>query len=67
VTLVAAMTARKTVLGKAFVKGKTAKEYVARELPKKVPYLEKFYKLNTRGDLDKRNEDLRDAVIIAFS
>jgi len=67
VRLVSANTARKAVLGKAFIKGMKAKEYVARELPKHVPNLEKYNKLNKLGKCDKRNEDLRDAIIIAMS
>lgn len=67
VHLISANTARKKVLGKAFIKGMTAKEYVKENLPKKLPYIEKFYKLNTKGNWDKKNEDLLDAVIIALS
>lgn len=67
VTLINANTARKTVLGKAFEKGLAAKEYVERELPKKVPDVKNYYKLNKLGNYDKRNEDLRDAVIISMS
>ena len=67
VILVSANTARKKVFGKAFIKGMTAKEYVAQELPKHVSNLETYYKLNKRQEFDKRNEDLRDAIVIAMS
>lgn len=67
VILVGATTARKKVLGKAFIKGMTAKEYVKQELPKHVPNLEKYNKLNKIGNYDKRNEDMYDAIVIAMS
>lgn len=67
VRLVSANTARKKVLGKAFIKGMTAKEYVKQELPKHVPNLEKYNKLNKIGNYDKRNEDMYDAIVIAMS
>lgn len=67
VHLVSASTARKKVLGKSFVKGMTAKEYVRQELPRVVPNLETFYKMNTRGTWDKKNEDMMDAIVIAMS
>jgi hypothetical protein len=67
VHLVGASTARKKVLGKSFVKGMTAKEYVKQELPKKVTNLEKYIKLNSRGNYDKKNEDMMDAIVIAMS
>ena len=67
VQLVSANTARKTVIGKAFTKGMSAKSWVAQELPKVVPNLDKYNKLNKLGNCDKRNEDMRDAVVIAMS
>jgi membrane associated rhomboid family serine protease len=67
VTLVGASGARKKVLGKAFVKGMNAKEWVKQELPKHVPNLEKYIKLNKRGNYDKRNEDTLDAIVISRS
>jgi hypothetical protein len=67
VTLVNASTARKAVLGKAFQKGMKAKEWVAQELPKHVPNLEKYKKLNKLGNYDKKNEDMMDAIVIAMS
>lgn len=67
VTLVGASTARKKVLGKAFIKGMTAKEWVKQELPKHIPDLEKYIKLNKLGNYDKRNEDTLDAIVISRS
>lgn len=67
VTLVGASTARKRVLGKAFIKGMTAKEYVRQELPKKIPELARFEQKNRNGDWNKKNEDMFDAIVIAMS
>ena len=67
VTLVGASTARKKVLGKAFIKGMTAKEWVKQELPKHIPDLDKYIKLNKLGNYDKRNEDTLDAIVISKS
>jgi len=67
VILISANTARKRVLGKAFIKGMSAKEYVKLELPKKVPYITTFFKNNSRGNPDKKNEDLCDAIVISLS
>ncbi len=67
VTLVGASTARKKVLGKAFIKGMTAKEWVKQELPKHIPNLDKYIKLNKLGNYDKRNEDTLDAIVISKS
>lgn len=67
VELISANTARKSVLGKSFSKGMTAKEYVKIELPKLVPNLNNFFKLTSRNNFDKRNEDLMDAIVISMS
>ena len=67
VQLVSVNTARKCVLGKAFTKGMSAKEWVAQELPKVVPNLEKYNKLTKRGNYDKRNGDTMDAIVISMS
>jgi len=67
VTLVGASTARKNVLGKAFIKGMTGKEWVKQELPKHVPNLQQYIKLNKLGNYDKRNEDTLDAIVISRS
>ena len=67
VSLISANTARKKLLGKAFIKGMTAKEYVKQELPKHVLNLEKYIKLNKRGNYDKKNEDMMDAIVIAVT
>jgi hypothetical protein len=55
------------VLGKAFIKGMTAKEWVKQELPKHIPNLDKYIKLNKLGNYDKRNEDTLDAIVISKS
>lgn len=65
VNLLSVTTARKTVLGKARVKGMTGKEYVRATLPKVRPEVLKFEKLNTKGGWDVHNEDMYDAVVIA--
>lgn len=67
VILISANTARKKVLGKAFIKGKPAKEYVKEELPKKFPMIKNFYALNRNGDWNKKNEDMLDAIVISAS
>lgn len=67
VTLVGASTARKKVLGKAFIKGMTSKEYVKQELPKRVPNLRRFETLNRKEEWNKKNEDMYDAIVIAMS
>jgi Holliday junction resolvasome RuvABC endonuclease subunit len=67
VKLVNASTARKKVLGKSFIKGMSPKDYVKQELPKYVPNLEKYIKLTSRGNYDKRNGDTMDAIIISLS
>lgn len=67
VRLINASTARKSVLGKAFVKGMKAKDYVRQELPKRIPYLSQFDKLNKKGEWNKKNEDMYDAIVIAMS
>lgn len=67
VVLVNANTARKKVLGKAFVKGMTAKEYVRRELPKYVSHISDFEQKNRNGDWNKKNEDMYDAIVISMS
>jgi hypothetical protein len=65
VILVGASTARKKVLGKAFIKGMTAKEWVKQEIPKHFPDIQKYIKLNKQGNYDKRNEDMLDAVVMS--
>ncbi len=67
VTLVGASTARKKVLGKSFIKGMTAKEYVKQELPKKFPEVKKFEQKNRKGEWNVKNSDMYDAVVISAS
>jgi hypothetical protein len=67
ITLVGAMTARKKVLGKAFIKGMKAKDYVKQELPKHVPNLPAFEKLNKKGEWNVKNSDMYDAIVIVKS
>ncbi len=67
VTLVGASTARKKVLGKAFIKGMKSKEYVRQELPKKVPDLSRFDQKNRNGEWNVKNGDMYDAIVIAMS
>ena len=66
VILVGASTARKKVLGKAFIKGMTAKEYVKVKLIELYPYVKKFEKLNRNGNWDSHNSDMYDAVICSL-
>jgi hypothetical protein len=67
VVLIGAMTARKKVLGKAFIKGMTAKEYVRQELPKRFPEIKRFEQLNKKGEWNVKNGDMYDAVVISSS
>lgn len=67
VNLVSVTTARKSVFGKARVKGMTGKEYVRQQIDTRFPQLHKFDKMNTRGNPDAKNEDMYDAMIIAMS
>ena len=59
-------TMRKKVLGKARIKGIKPKEYVKQELPKIVPNLTKFDKLNKKGTWDAHNSDMYDAIVCAL-
>ena len=67
VNLVSVTTARKTVFGKARVKGMTGKEYVRQQIDTRFPQFHKFDKLNTRGGWDKHNEDAYDAMVMAMA
>ena len=66
VNLVSVTTARKTVFGKARIKGMTGKEYVRQQIDLKFSYLHKFDKLNTKNEPDAHNEDIYDASVIAI-
>lgn len=67
VNLVSVTTARKTVFGKARVKGLTGKEYVRQQIDSRFSHLHKFDKMNTRGTWDAKNEDMYDAIVIAMA
>ena len=66
VNLINVNTARKKVLGMARIKGLSGKELVKQELPKIVSNLFKFDVLNKKGNLDKKVEDIRDAIIMSL-
>ena len=66
VNLIGASTARKQVLGKSFIKGMKAKEYVKLELPKLHPEIISFDKLNNKKAWNVKNSDMYDAAIIAI-
>ena len=67
VKLLNAMTARKTVFGKARIKGMTGKEYVRSQIDTRFPQIHKFDKLNKKGTWDAHNEDMYDACVIALA
>lgn len=66
VNLINVNSARKQVLGKARIKGIPSKEYVKQELPKVVTDIYKFDILNKKGNVDKRMEDVWDAIIMSL-
>jgi hypothetical protein len=65
VNLVGAMTARKQLFGKARIKGVDSKTFVNQEL-RKLFDLTPFEIYNRNNVLDKKNEDIRDAIVISF-
>lgn len=65
VNLISANTARKKVLGKCFLKGVPAKEYVRNTLPKLHPEILTFDKLNRDGNWNVKNGDMYDAAVVA--
>ena len=67
VQLLNATTARKSVFGKARVKGMSGKEYVRQQIDSRFAYIHNFDKMNTKKSWDARNEDLYDAAVIAMS
>ncbi len=67
VNLVSVTTARKTVFGKARVKGLTGKEYVRQQIDSRFPQFHKFDKKNKRDGWDAHNEDMYDAMVIAMA
>ena len=58
-------TARKQVFGKARIKGVPAKEYVKMKIDEKYD-TKKWCKTTTRGNWDKRNIDMYDALTMAL-
>lgn len=67
ITLIGATTARKRVLGKAFIKGIKAKDYVRQRLPEIFPDISKFDQLNKKGEWNIKNSDMYDAIVISAS
>lgn len=55
-------TIRKNVFGKCRVKGVTSKDYVRFKLQEMIPDLDKFFVYNKKGNVDKRTEDILDAI-----
>lgn len=66
VKLLNVSTMRKKVLGKARIKGMKGKDYVKEFLPKVVPNIKQFEKINKIGNWDKRNGDTYDAIVAAL-
>jgi hypothetical protein len=66
VNLLNVNTARKKVFGKARVKGVKSKDYVQMSIPATVPNYEQFNVINKRGNVDKRMNDVWDAMVIAL-
>jgi hypothetical protein len=67
VELTNATTARKSVFGKARIKGVKSKVFVRQQIDEKFAYVHQFDKKNKHGNPDKRNEDMYDAVVISMS
>ena len=67
VNLVSVTTARKTVFGKARVKGLTGKEYVRQQIDSRFPHFHKFDKMNRNGVPDAKCEDMYDGMVIAMA
>jgi len=66
VNLLNVSTLRKKVLGKARIKGMKGKDYVKEFLPKIVPNINQFEKINKIGNWDKRNGDTYDAIVASL-
>lgn len=66
VNLIVSTTARKKVFGIGRIKGVNAKIFVNEQLSKIIPNIDSFYIKNKKNDLDKRNEDVRDAIVMAL-
>ena len=59
------MTARKNVFGKARIKGLKAKDFVKQEI-EKMYNTSKWCKKTTRGNWDKRNNDMYDGLVMSL-
>jgi hypothetical protein len=66
VNLVNVNSARKRLFGKASQKGVKSKDFVKKELPIIVSDLNRFMKINKAGNPDKRNGDVRDAIVCSL-
>jgi len=66
VNLVNVSTARKKVFGKSSIKGMKPKDYVKMMIPKVVPDVARFEKINKRGGWDVKNGDMYDACVMAL-
>lgn len=62
--LINATTARKQLFGKSRVKGMTAKDFVSEQVQSKYD-ISKWIKINTKGNVDKRNMDAMDALVVS--
>lgn len=67
VNLLNVSTMRKKVFGKARLKGVKSKDYVKMMIPKVVPNIANFEKLNKIGNVDKKCEDMYDAIVASLS
>ncbi len=67
VELTNATTARKSVFGKARIKGVKSKAFVRQQIDEKFNYVHQFDKKNKRDGWDAHNEDMYDAIVIAMS
>jgi hypothetical protein len=67
VKLIGATTARKSVFGKARIKGVKSKVFVRQQIDEKFAYVHQFDKKNKRDGWDVHNEDMYDAIVIAIS
>jgi hypothetical protein len=59
-------TIRKNVFGKCRIKGIKPKEFVKFQLESKVPDLDKHIVYNKKGNVDKRTEDIFDAIVCSM-
>lgn len=59
-------TIRKNVFGKCRIKGVKSKEFVKLNLEKSIENLDKYNVYNTKGKIDKRTEDIYDAIVCSM-